>query len=37
MGFFNKMKEPVFLKDSSDLCEQLEKLRALEPELDANG
>lgn len=37
MGFFNKMKEPVFLKDSSDLCEQLEKLRALEPELDENG
>lgn len=37
MGFFNKMKEPVFLKDSSDLCEQLERLRALELELDENG
>lgn len=37
MGLFNKMKEPVFLKDGSDLCEQLEKLKTLEPELDENG
>ncbi len=27
MGLFNKMKEPIFLKGSSNAEEQLEKLR----------
>lgn len=37
MGLFNKMKEPVFLKESSDSEAQLEKLKALEPLLNAEG
>lgn len=37
MGLFNKIKEPVFLKESSDATSQLEKLRALEPLLNAEG
>lgn len=37
MGLFDKMKEPVFLKESSDAERQIEKLRALEPFLDAEG
>jgi hypothetical protein len=36
MGLFNKMKEQVFLKESSDAEVQLEKLKALEP-LDENN
>lgn len=35
MGLFNRMKEPVFLKESSDAEVQLEKLKALEPLLSA--
>ncbi|QXE20847.1 nuclease-related domain-containing protein [Clostridium sp. 001] len=37
MGLFNRMKEPVFLKESSDAEVQLEKLKALEPLLSAEG
>ena len=37
MKFFNKMKEPVFLKESNNTEEQLEKLRELEPTLNAEG
>ena len=37
MKFFNKMKEPVFLKESNNAEEQLEKLRELEPTLNAEG
>lgn len=37
MGFFTKMKEPMFLKEDSSLGEQLEKLKALEPMLNEEG
>lgn len=37
MGLFNRMKEPVFLKESSDAEVQLKKLKALEPLLNAEG
>ena len=37
MGLFNRMKEPVFLKESSDAQIQLEKLKTLEPLLNAEG
>lgn len=37
MGLFDKMKEPVFLKESSNAEEQLEKLKALEPLLNSEG
>lgn len=37
MGLFDKMKEPVFLKESSNAIEQLEKLKALEPMLNDKG
>jgi hypothetical protein len=37
MGLFNSMKEPVFLKESSDAEAQLEKLKTLEPLLNAEG
>ena len=37
MGLFNRMKEPVFLKESSDAEAQLEKLKTLEPLLNAEG
>ncbi|MCC8025595.1 MAG: NERD domain-containing protein [Clostridium sp.] len=37
MGLFNKMKEPVFLKESSDAQVQLEALKALEPLLNDAG
>jgi hypothetical protein len=37
MGLFNRMKEPVFLKESSDAEVQLDKLKALEPMLNAEG
>jgi hypothetical protein len=37
MGLFDKMKEPVFLKESSDAEVQLEKLKALEPSLNTEG
>ncbi|GKU24727.1 hypothetical protein [Clostridium folliculivorans] len=37
MGLFNRMKEPVFLKESSDVELQLEKLKELEPLLNSEG
>lgn len=37
MGLFNKMNEPVFLKESSSSEEQLEKLKELEPFLSEEG
>lgn len=37
MGLFNRMKEPIFLKESSNAEEQLEKLKALEPFLNSEG
>ncbi|MCI8515699.1 MAG: helicase [Hungatella sp.] len=37
MGFFTKMREPVFLRESSRLEERLEELRALEPLLNEEG
>ena len=37
MALFSRMKEPVFLKESSDAEVQLEKLKALEPLLNAEG
>lgn len=37
MGLFDKMKEPVFLKESSDAEVQLERLKAMEPLLNAEG
>ena len=37
MGLFDKMKEPVFLKESSDAQRQLEVLRALESKLTQEG
>lgn len=37
MGLFNKMKEPVFLKESSNAQTQLERLYALETQLNEEG
>lgn len=37
MGLFNKLSEPVFLKESSSAQEQLEKLKELEPSLNEEG
>ena len=37
MGFFNRMKEPLFLKKGSGLEERLEKLKSLEPLLNEEG
>jgi hypothetical protein len=37
MGLFDRLKEPVFLKESSNADEQLEKLNALEPLLNTEG
>lgn len=37
MGLFDRLKEPVFLKESSNADEQLEKLKALEPLLNPEG
>ncbi len=37
MGLFNRMKEPVFLKESSNAQIQLEKLQKLEPLLNPEG
>lgn len=37
MGLFDKMKEPVFLKESSDAERQLEKLKSLEHLLNLDG
>ncbi|MCK8058396.1 MULTISPECIES: nuclease-related domain-containing protein [unclassified Fusibacter] len=37
MQLFSKMKEPVFLKESSDLEQQLIKLKELEPKLNEEG
>ncbi len=37
MGLFDRLKEPVFLKESSNAQEQLEKLKELEPLLNPEG
>ena len=37
MGLFNRMKEPIFLKESHNAEEQLKKLKALEPLLNTQG
>lgn len=37
MGLFKKMKEPVFLKESSNAERQIEELRKLEPLLNVEG
>lgn len=37
MGLFNRMREPIFLKESSNAEEQLEKLKSLEPLLNSEG
>ena len=37
MGFFDKMKEPIFLKESSDAQRQLAVLKGLEPQLSPEG
>ncbi|WP_010247765.1 HRDC domain-containing protein [Acetivibrio cellulolyticus] len=37
MGLFDRMKEPVFLKGNSNAEVQIEKLKALEPILNAEG
>jgi Superfamily II DNA helicase len=37
MGLFDKIKEPIFLKESSNAEEQLEKLKNLEPLLNPKG
>ena len=37
MGLFNKVKEPIFLKESSTAEEQIRKLRKLEAELNEEG
>lgn len=37
MGLFNRMKEPVFLKESSNAEAQLERLKTLEPLLNPEG
>ena len=37
MGIFNRMREPVFLKESSEAEAQLERLKKLEPQLNAEG
>jgi len=37
MGLFDKLKEPVFLKESSSAEQQIEQLKALEPKLNEDG
>lgn len=37
MGLFNRLKEPVFLNEGNGAERQLEKMRALEPLLNAEG
>lgn len=37
MGIFNKLKEPIFLKTSSNTEKQLEKLKSIEPLLNQEG
>ncbi len=37
MGLFNKLNEPIFLKESSNAEEQLNRLKALEPLLNQEG
>ncbi|MDF2871195.1 MAG: hypothetical protein K0R05_2770 [Anaerocolumna sp.] len=37
MGLFNNLKEPVFLKENSNIDSQLENLRNLEPVLNEEG
>lgn len=37
MGLFNRVKEPIFLKESSTAEEQIRKLRKLEAEINEEG
>ncbi len=37
MGLFNRMKEPIFLKENSNAEEQIERLKYLEPLLNPEG
>lgn len=37
MGLFDRLREPVFLKESSKAIEQIEKLKELEPKLNSEG
>lgn len=37
MGLFNKLKEPIVLKKSSDAEVQLDKIKSLEPLLNTEG
>lgn len=37
MGLFNRMKEPIFLKENSNAEAQLEQFKALEPLLNTEG
>lgn len=37
MWMLNKLKEPVFLKESSKAQEQLKRLRTIEPQLNEEG
>lgn len=37
MGWFDKLREPVFLKESSDACRQLQVLRQLASQLTIEG
>ena len=37
MGLFNKLSEPIFLKETSNASEQLETMKKLEKELNPEG
>ena len=37
MFFFNKNKEPIFLRESNNTTKQIQKLKELEPLLNAEG
>lgn len=37
MKLFNKMKEPIFLKESSNMYDQLQELKLIEPRLNEEG
>lgn len=37
MVILHRLKEPVFLKESSNVIEQIERLKELEPKLNAEG
>lgn len=37
MKLFNKMKEPIFLKESSNMYDHLQELKLIEPRLNEEG